>query len=248
VLISAADGVAVEASAVTIDEFSDADAVDLPPAASALSAPITVWLGLTRRLPMRTLEQYTGDVTVDSAGQGVLATVAKAGRRGEAAVSPADPKIVFRARMIDTLDEIEAAPIPQGTGQLASMLKDAQVPVSELGELLDVNNAAVLALCRGQRVLDAEQAARLAPRLGRKPRRAVGGQPGPAGAAGRVDVAAGAAAKGRRAREEEARGRGHCVLARHLLDIRAGSPNGRRSRRRFGVGRARSAVLRDGAR
>lgn len=179
VLISAEDGATVEVSPVTIDEVSDSDSVDLSPETSVLEAPLTVWLGLTRWLPMRTLEQYTGDLTIDCPGDGVLAAIARAGRTGEAAVSPADPKVVFRAGMVDTLDELAATPLPSGTGELAGILRNAELGVQELGALLDVPGSVVLELRRGRRALSAEEAARLASAVGRDAEQLLGANPTP---------------------------------------------------------------------
>ena len=54
VLICAVDGATVELAPVTIDDGANADAVELPAAASELAAPLTVWRPLAASVPMRT--------------------------------------------------------------------------------------------------------------------------------------------------------------------------------------------------
>lgn len=179
VLTSARDGATVEVSPVTVDEVSDSDAVDLPAAASALSAPISVWLGLTRWLPLRALERYTGDLLIGSAGEQILDAVTDAGHPGSPALSPADPKIVSRARMLDTLAELAAIPVPAGSGELAELLREERIPLGDLEQLLLLPTAGALDVARGRRPISAEQAQQLAARVGRDPEQLLAANPAP---------------------------------------------------------------------
>lgn len=166
-LLSTPGGMSVEVSPVTIDEHSDPDAFYLSPDLSTLQAPLTVWLGLTRSVPMRTLEQYTGDLELDRSADGVREAVVNAGRPGEAPASPADPKVVLRAGLVDALDDLAAAPVPSGTGELPEILKNSGLGPQELGALLEVPGSDVLELRRGRRPLSPEGAKRIASAVGR---------------------------------------------------------------------------------
>lgn len=179
VLICAVDGAVVQLAPVTIDDGSNADAVDLPASASELAAPLTVWPYLSASVPMRTLEQYSGQLMLDYPGGDVLDGVIKAGRPGPATASATDPTLVLAARMLDTLDELATAPLPRGTGELPSLLKGAGLGVRELGELLQVPGAAVLELRRGQRAISGEQAQTLAPMVGRGEEELLAANPSP---------------------------------------------------------------------
>lgn len=186
VLVSASSRATVDVSPVTIDEASDADAVNLPAAASTIAAPLTVWLDLTRTVPMRTLEQYTGHLTrtVNVVGGGavgtdVLAWVARKGRPGAAVVAPTDPAAVFRARLVDTLDEFADAPVPVGSGELPSILKRIGIGRGELAALLLVTTGVALQVWRGLRALTVEEAERLAPRVDRDPEELLHANPAP---------------------------------------------------------------------
>lgn len=178
VLVSAADAAIIEVSPVTIGEVSDTDAVDLAPGTSALNAPLTVWLGMTRQVPMRTLEQYTGALTVNK-GRGVLEAVAQARRADTPVGTAADPAAVTRAGILDTVEELTAAPLPSGTGELAAILKAAHVGTQELGALLAVPGFEVLKLRRGQRAISADEADRLAPVVNRPPGQLLESNPTP---------------------------------------------------------------------
>lgn len=178
-LLSAPGGPTVEVSPVTIDQDSDTDAVLLPPDASTLEAPLTVWLGLARWVPMRTLEQYTGDLELHRSDDGVRAAVVDAGRPGEASFSPADPKVVFRAGLVDSLDELAVAPVPSGTGKLAELLRNSGLGVQELGATLGVPSSVVLELRRGRRPLSVENAERLASAVGRDAEQLLAANPAP---------------------------------------------------------------------
>lgn len=167
VLIIGVDDAIVDLVPVSVDDLSNADAVDLPAGASPLGAPLTVWTQLAASVPMRTLEKYLGALQLDHADADVLGAVAGAGRPGPTAASAAEQSVVFAARMADTVEHLAAAPLPGGTGELPSMLKAAGVPMSELGSLLGVPSAIALELRRGERALSAEQARALAPALGR---------------------------------------------------------------------------------
>lgn len=167
VLIVGVDGATVDVVPVSIDDVSNADAVELPADASALDAPLSVWAHMPASVPMRTLEQYIGAFLLDYPGGNVLEGVINAGRPGTAAVSAAEQSLVFAAGIADTLEQLAAAPLPGGTGQLPSILKATGLPVGELGSLLGVSSAIVLELRRGERALSAEQARALASALGR---------------------------------------------------------------------------------
>lgn len=167
VLICSVDGAMVELIPVTIDDGSNAEAVDLPAISSELAAPLTVWRALVSSVPMRTLESYCGQLLLDHSGGNVLDGIVKAGLPGPAAVSAADPTLVLAARLLDELDDFAGAPLPGGTGELPSVLKASGLGVRELGDLLEVPGATVLELRRGQRAISAEQARTLAPVIDR---------------------------------------------------------------------------------
>jgi transcriptional regulator with XRE-family HTH domain len=179
VLVIGVDGAVVELAPITIDDGSNADALDLPSDASELGAPLTVWRTRVASVPMRSLEQYIGKLLLDHGGDNVLDAVIEAGRPGAAAVSATDPTLVVAARMTDQLAELAAAPLPGGTGELPSLLKASGLGVGELGQLLGVSSATVLELRRGQRAISAEQAQSLAPRVGADPESLLAANPTP---------------------------------------------------------------------
>ena len=144
----------VRAAPVTLDvDAADDSAVTLPSSGSELGVPLVVWLGDATSLSLRVLDHFLGALAITS--QSLLKA-----DRGRPVLSPADERLVHRARLQDSLEVLLAARwAPEGNGNLKALLGTSDP--KRLARVLNVPDRVVIALRRGTRPLTPEQAERL---------------------------------------------------------------------------------------
>lgn len=181
VLILAVRRDRLDAAAVTLDpDSADDHAAVVDPDHTTLGMATAIWFDDHATLPMRVLDRFAGrvvgtaqDLPAASALIGWLDTLA----RGGPVHTPADPRALTRAELLDALDTFaEAAWVNQRGGDLRELLRGASLPevVAALGDA-DPRNA--MSIMRGQRGITVDQARALGRLLGREPEELMAANP-----------------------------------------------------------------------
>ncbi|MGW0566004.1 hypothetical protein [Streptomyces tauricus] len=168
VIITAVDETTVRALPVSLEtRFHDSDTLLLPAEASTLEQPLALWRSLGSRLPWCVLERQVSKLSVPLDGDGAPAPTVTGYRYGSPIPSPAAQSAEFRAALADTMDLLAAAHwAPQGSGDLAALLKQHGLGPAELIRHLSIQPPRALALLRAQTQLTPDEASLLAPAMG----------------------------------------------------------------------------------
>lgn len=169
----------VVAAPVTIEPgLEDQEAVVLDASTNELGLPMTVWLGLTREIPIRTLERPLGEVLAGIPGSpGTIADVTdgtehSAGARpGHGSYGDTSPSAEKRAELEDLLD--------QWMGDLEPLSSEAEKPetdheklsftLTQVMDALNVPQRQAMNIIRGRQELTAEEIQQLAAHVGSTP-------------------------------------------------------------------------------
>lgn len=168
VAVTAVDETTVYAIPVSLEtRFHDSDTLLLPADASTLEQPLALWCALGSRLPWCVLDRQVSRLSVPLNADGTPAPTANGYRYGRPIPSPAAQAAEFRATLADTMDLLATAHwAPQGSGDLAELLKRHGLGPAELIKHLSIQPPRALALLRAQTPLTPHEAALLAPTLG----------------------------------------------------------------------------------
>ncbi|MFE5893223.1 hypothetical protein ACFQ6E_30370 [Streptomyces sp. NPDC056462] len=168
VAVTAVDETTVHAIPVSLEtRFHDSDTLLLPAEASSLEQPFALWSALVSRLPWCVLDRQVSNLSVPLSADGTPAPDATGYRYGSPIPSPAAQAAEFRAALSDTMDLLSAARwAPQGSGDLAALLKQHGLGPAELIQRLSIQPPRALALLRSQTPLTPHEAGLLAPVLG----------------------------------------------------------------------------------
>ncbi|MFE7949950.1 hypothetical protein [Streptomyces sp. NPDC057426] len=168
VAITAVDGVAVFALPISLEpRFHDSQTLLLPASASTLSQPLALWCGLARRLPWCVLDRQVSQLSVQLDAKGSPAQTATDYRYGNPIPSSAAQVSEFRAVLADTMDVLASAHwAPQGSGNLAVLLKQRGLGPADLIQHLGIEPPRALAVLRALTPLTPREAGLLAPILG----------------------------------------------------------------------------------
>lgn len=168
VAITAVDETTVHALPVSLEtRFHDSDTLLLPAEAATLEQPLALWRALGSRLPWCVLDRQVSKLSVPLDADGNPTPTAAGYRYGSPIPSPAARAAEFRAALTDTMDLLAAARwAPQGSGDLAALLKQHGLGPAELIQRLSIQPPRALALLRAQTPLTPHEAGLLAPVMG----------------------------------------------------------------------------------
>lgn len=168
VAVTAVDETTVHGIPVSLDtRFHDSDTLLLPAEASTLEQPLALWNSLGGRLPWCVLDRQVSRLSVPLDADGTPTPTATGYRYGSPIPSPAAQAAEFRAVLADTMDLLVTARwAPQGSGDLAALLKQQGLGPAELIQRLSIQPPRALALLRAQTPLTPHEAGLLAPVLG----------------------------------------------------------------------------------
>ncbi len=168
VAVTAVDETTVHAIPVSLEtRFHDSDTLLLPAEGSSLEQPFALWSALGSRLPWCVLDRQVSNLSVPLNADGTPVPDATGYRYGSPIPSPAAQAAEFRAALSDAMDLLSAARwAPQGSGDLAALLKQHGLGPAELIQRLSIQPPRALALLRSLTPLTPHEAALLAPVLG----------------------------------------------------------------------------------
>lgn len=173
-LIDVQDSVILAAPVTLNADDADDQSVVAPAELLAVQMAATIWLGLAHEIPMRVLDRPIGSATSPPA-EGTRVEQLESLPRGRRVHTPADPRALVRARLLDTVETFaEATWVPSHQGGLPALLED--VDFTALAGVLG-SPAAALAVKRGKQPLTAAQAQQLAALVNRDPGDLLAGNP-----------------------------------------------------------------------
>lgn len=164
---------------VTIEPgLEDQESVVLDASTNELGLPMTVWLGLTREIPIRTLERPLGEVLADIPGSpGTIAdmtdvTGQSAGTRpGHGNYGDTSPSAEKRSEMEDLLDQWmeDLEPLSSEVEKAGTDHEKPSFTLTQVMEALDVPQRQATNIIRGRQELLAEEIQQLAAHVGSTP-------------------------------------------------------------------------------
>ncbi|MBT2441052.1 hypothetical protein J7E93_13225 [Streptomyces sp. ISL-36] len=168
VAVTAVDATTVFALPVSLEtRFHDSQTLLLPASASTLNQPLALWCGLASRLPWCVLDRQVSQLSVPLDAEGSPTPTATEYRYGSPIPSAAAQASEFRAVLADTMDVLTLAHwAPQGSGDLAVLLKQRGLGPAGLIQHLGIEPPRALALLRARTPLTPREASLLAPVLG----------------------------------------------------------------------------------
>ncbi|WP_308368487.1 hypothetical protein [Streptomyces sp. ISL-36] len=166
--VTAVDATTVFALPVSLEtRFHDSQTLLLPASASTLNQPLALWCGLASRLPWCVLDRQVSQLSVPLDAEGSPTPTATEYRYGSPIPSAAAQASEFRAVLADTMDVLTLAHwAPQGSGDLAVLLKQRGLGPAGLIQHLGIEPPRALALLRARTPLTPREASLLAPVLG----------------------------------------------------------------------------------
>lgn len=164
----------VSVAGVTFDPaLADSTAIVIPANGTTMGTPAVLWVDTTRTIPLATLDRYLGGIRRPSP---LRRAASKELRHFQAPRLGTVVDGAMRASVVDDLDALANATwVPTSSGSLVDLL--AGVRNSELAETIGVSPAEALQIKRGQRPLNAKEAAILARVLGHTTEELVGAAP-----------------------------------------------------------------------
>ncbi|MEU4171275.1 hypothetical protein AB0F46_30900 [Streptomyces sp. NPDC026665] len=179
VVVTAVDETSIRAIPVSLEtRFHDSGTLLLPASASSLEQPLALWCSLGALLPWCVLDRQVSELSVSLDADGTPTPTATGYRYGSPISRPAAQAAEFRAVLADTMDLLAAAHwAPQGRGDLAVLLKLHGLGPADLIQRLNIQPPRALALLRAQTPLTPQEAALLAPVLGRAPDKVLSANP-----------------------------------------------------------------------
>ncbi|WP_030614856.1 hypothetical protein [Streptomyces fulvoviolaceus] len=167
VAVTAVDDTTAHALPVSLEtQFYDSDTVLLPAEASTLEQPLALWRGLGRRLPWYVLDRQVSQLSIPLGADGSPTPAGTEYCYGSPLHSSAVQAAEFRSVLADAMDQLATARwAPQGSGDLAALLKRHGLGPTELIQRLSIQAPRALALLRGQAPLTPDEARLLSPDL-----------------------------------------------------------------------------------
>ncbi len=158
VLLHRTIGSTVTAAPATLEpDLADDTAEVLSAEDTTLGMPLVLWQSLARSLPMRVLDRLAGQLVTAEPEAGQVQPPRPAA--GQPVMSPIDPRVLYRARLEDTMAALaDARWAPQGTGTLGGLLAEAGFGPEELCDALGVTPQQALAVLRGDAPISEDQA------------------------------------------------------------------------------------------
>ncbi|MGW0702131.1 hypothetical protein ACWD0A_22965 [Streptomyces sp. NPDC002867] len=172
VAVTAVDATAVFGLPVSLEtHFHDSQTLLLPASASTLKQPLALWCGLGSRLPWCVLDRQVSQLSVPLDAKGsptpTPTPTPTEYRYGSPIPSAAAQASEFRAVLADVMEVLTSAHwAPQGSGDLAVLLKQHGLGPADLIEHLGIEPPRALALLRARTPLTPHEASLLAPVLG----------------------------------------------------------------------------------
>lgn len=163
----------VTAVPLSMERYADQHTLRMPPSASTLEQPFSLWFGLATQLSWAVLDRQIAELARPGTGSADLRPEDLArfpsAHFGKPAPSPAAPVNEYRAKIADALDALQAAGhwAPQGTGTLAGLIRDSEwAKPRKLAELLHLTAPQVFALQNGTAAVTIQQAQDLGAAIG----------------------------------------------------------------------------------
>lgn len=162
-LLSSPGARTVSVSIVTFDpDLADDHAYVLPAEATDLNTSAVAWTADAQRAPLAVLDTYLGEVA-PAPGSGkshaVAQWIAEVGQRGLPIARPSDSRAIFRASLLDDLDELVQASWLTAPTSSSSTARVSDRSPTELADDLGISISDALSIKRGTKVPTAEQMA-----------------------------------------------------------------------------------------
>lgn len=169
----------VVAAPVTIEPgLEDQEVVFVDASTNELGLPMTVWLGLRREIPIRTLERPLGEVLADIPEcPGTIADITDVTKKTPGArpahgnYGDTSPSTEKRAEMEDLLDQWmeDLEPLPSEAEKAKTNHEKPSFTLTQVMDALNVPQRQAMNIIRGRQELSAEEIQQLAAHVGSTP-------------------------------------------------------------------------------